>query len=105
MDEIAKQDQPLVQQQAQFTGRANLLNNDLAGMTLQIATLQQLAAQEKNASRQQQLFAEANALSLLATRAEADLLGVNRLVRGIAGPRSALQTRRIPAQANTASQS
>src|SRR5262249_19171506 len=46
MDEISKQDQPLVQQQAQLTGRSNLLNNDLVGMTSQIATLQQLAAQE-----------------------------------------------------------
>src|SRR5207248_3080366 len=97
-------DQPLVQQQAQLTGRANLLNYDVAGMTLQSATLQQLAAQEKNASRQQQLFAEANALSLLATRAEADLLGVNRLLRGVAGQRSALQTRRVQAQESTASQ-
>src|SRR5438094_3017370 len=78
MDEIAKQDQPLVQQQAQLTGRANILNNDLAGMTVQIATLQQLAAQEKNPTRQQQLLADANALSLVALRAESDLLGVNR---------------------------
>src|SRR5262245_8921716 len=103
-DEIAKQDQPLVQQQAQLTGRANLLSNDLANMMAQIATLQQLASQEKNASRQQQLFAQANALSLVAGRMEADLLGVNRLLRGVAGQRSALQTRRVQAQANTASQ-
>lgn len=104
MDEIAKQDQPLVQQQAQLTGRANVLNNDLAGMTVQIGTLQQLAAQEKNVTRQQQFLAEANALSLVASRAEADLLCVNRLLRGVSGQRSALQTRRVQAQANTASQ-
>ncbi len=104
MDDISKQDQPLVQQQAQLTGRANGLNNDLANLTVQIGTLQQLAAQEKNVTRQQQLLAQANALSLVATREEADLLGVNRLLRGVAGQRSALQTRRAQAQANTASQ-
>jgi DNA repair exonuclease SbcCD ATPase subunit len=104
MDELAKQDQPLVQQQSQLTGRANILNNDLANMTVQIGTLQQLASQEKSGLRQQQLLAQANALSLVASRAEADLLGVNRLLRGVAGQRSALQTRRVQAQANTASQ-
>src|SRR5207249_727334 len=57
-----------------------------------------------NPTRQQQLLADANALSLVASRAEADLLGVNRLLRGVAGQRSALQTRRATAQANTASQ-
>ena len=94
MDEIAKQDQPLVQQQAQLTARANLLNDDLLGTSSQIATLQQLAAQEKNRAAQQQLFAETNALSLVAVRIEADLLGVNRLLRGVQGQRTALQTGR-----------
>ena len=67
---------------------------DLLRASSQIATLQQLAAQEKNATRQQQYVAEANALSLIASRVEADLLGVNRLLRGVAGQRSALQARR-----------
>ncbi|MBW8884678.1 MAG: hypothetical protein JF612_07850 [Planctomycetia bacterium] len=104
MDEIARQDQPLVQQQAQLTGRANLLNNELLNASSRIATLQQLATQEKSALRQQQLFAEANALSLVAGRIDADLLGVNRLLRGVAGQRTALQTRRVQAQSSTASQ-
>jgi hypothetical protein len=104
MDEIAKQDQPLVQQQAQLTGRANLLNTDLINTSSRIGTLQQLSAQEKSPLRQQQYLADANALTLVASRMEADLLGVNRLIRGVAGQRSALQSRRVQAQANTASQ-
>jgi hypothetical protein len=104
MDEIAKQDQPLVQQQALLNGRSSLLNSDLLRMSSQIATLQQLAAQEKSPSRQQLYLSEANSLSLLASRAESELLGVNRLQRGVAGQRATLQARRVQAQASTASQ-
>src|SRR5205085_1506642 len=39
IDEIAKQDQPLVQQQAQLSSRAGLLNADLLNTSSQIATL------------------------------------------------------------------
>src|SRR5262249_45065552 len=48
MNEIDRQDQPLVLQQTQLANRANLLNVDLLAYSAQIATLQQLAAKEQN---------------------------------------------------------
>lgn len=104
LDEIAKQDQPLVQQQVQFTSRASLLNTDLLNTSAQITTLQQLAAQEKNATRQQQYYSQINSLSILVGRIEADLFSVNRLLRGVQSQRSGLAARRTQAQANTSNQ-
>ena len=63
-----------------------------------VATLQQLAAQEKNAQRQQQLLAQANSLALVAGRIEADLVGVNGLTRGLQTQRAGLAARRNQAQ-------
>jgi DNA repair exonuclease SbcCD ATPase subunit len=104
IDEIAKQEQPLLTQQAQLATRAGLLNNDLLNFQTQILTLQQLAAQEKNQQLQQQYLSQANSLALLAGRVEADLFGVNRLIRGVQGQRTGLQLRRNQAQSNTQSQ-
>ena len=104
MDDINRQDQPLVQQQTQLGSRASLLNADLLTYSSQITTLQQLAANEKNGTRQQQIFAEINSLSVLVARIDADLLGINRLLRNLQVQRAALQTRRAQAQSSTAAQ-
>ncbi|HEY2410980.1 MAG TPA: hypothetical protein VGI40_01980 [Pirellulaceae bacterium] len=104
VDEINRQDQPLALQQTQLASRANLLNVDLLAYSSQITTLQQLAAKEQNQSRQQQYFAEINSLSLLVGRIDADLLGINRLLRNVQAQRSGLQSRRSQAQSATAAQ-
>jgi hypothetical protein len=104
VDEIAKQEQPLVQQQAQLTARSAGLNSDLINYQSQSLVYQQLAAQEKNVQRQQQLLAQANAFALLASRAEANLLAANRLTRGVQAQRAGLAARRNQAQSNTSSQ-
>src|SRR5437773_10191368 len=44
LDEIAKQDQPMVQQQAQPNARTAVLHTDLLNSQAQIATLQLLAS-------------------------------------------------------------
>jgi hypothetical protein len=102
MDEIDRQDQPLLLQQTQLSNRASLLNIDLLAYSSQITTLQQLATKEQNQSRQQQYLVEINSLSLLLTRLDADLLGINRLLRNLQAQRAGLQTRRSQAQAATA---
>jgi hypothetical protein len=104
VDEINRQDQPLALQQTQLASRANLLNVDLLAYSSQITTLQQLAAKEQNQSRQQQYFAEINSLSLLVGRIDADLLGINRLLRNVQAQRAGLQSRRSQTQAATAAQ-
>jgi hypothetical protein len=104
MDEINRQDQPLVQQLSQLTNRVNLLNADLLAYSAQITTLQQLANNERDRARQQIYIAEINSLSLLAGRIDADLLGTNRLLRTVQGQRAGLQSRRSQAQAATAAQ-
>jgi hypothetical protein len=104
LGEIDKQEQPLVQQQAQLVTRAGALNSDLLGFSTQIATLQQLAAQEQNQGLKQQYLNQINSLALVAGRVEADLLGVNRLLRSVQQQRGSLQVRRNQAQANTVGQ-
>jgi len=104
LDAINRQDQPLMLQQTQLANRANILNNDLATYSSQILTLQQLAANEKNANRQQLYNVEINSLSLLANRIDADLLGINRLLGNLRLQRAGLQTRRVQAQSSTAAQ-
>lgn len=104
LDEIAKQDKPLVQQQAQLGARQTVLNTDLINYQSQIATLQQLASQEKNVQRQQQYLNQANSIALLVTRIEADILGTTRLLAGVQSQRAGLVARRNQSQASTASQ-
>ena len=91
IDEIAKQEQPVVQQQAQLTSRAGVLGTDLIGFQLQIATLQQLAAQQRNGGLQQQYLAQANALAITVGRLEADLLATNGLIPSIRSQRAGLR--------------
>ena len=98
LDSLAKQDLPLVQQQAQLATRANLLNNDRLNYSSQIVGLQQLANQEKNQSLKQQYFNQINSLSLIAGRIEADISGINRLVQGIQTQRNGLVARQNQAQ-------
>lgn len=104
LDSIAKQEQPLVQQQAQLVSRADILNNDLLNFNAQLLTLQQLINQEKNQNLRQQYLNQLNSLGFLASRVEADLLGVNRLLRGVQSQRAGLQARRAQAQTSTAAQ-
>lgn len=104
LEQIAKQDQPLLQQQTQLASRANFLNSDLLNTSSQMATLQQLAAQEKNPMLQQQYYAQINSLSLIASRIDADLFSVNRSLQGIQSQRAGLAVRRNQAQATAANQ-
>jgi len=104
IDDINKQEQPIIQQQTILASRANVLSNDLLGFQSQIASLEQLAAQEKNAQRQQLLLSQANALGLSLARIEANLLAVNRLLANAQRQRAGLQAKRVQAQSNTASQ-
>lgn len=104
IDDINKQDQPIIQQQTVLASRANVLSNDLLGFQSQMASFEQLAAQEKNAFRQQQFLSQASALGLTCTRIEANLLAVNRLLANAQRQRGGLQAKRVQAQSNTASQ-
>jgi hypothetical protein len=104
LTEIDRQEQPLVQQQAQLAARSEALNADLFNYSSQITTLQSLAAKEKDAALRQQYLNQANSLSFLASRVEADLNGANRLWRGLQAQRSGLQARRGQAQASSTSQ-
>ena len=54
-------------------------------------SLEQLAAQEKNVARQQQLLSQANALGFTCARIEANLLAANRLLANAQRQRAGLQ--------------
>jgi hypothetical protein len=104
IDDINKQEQPIIQQQTVLASRANVLSNDLIGFESQVASLQQLASQEKNIVRQQQFLNQASALGLTCARIEANLLAANRLLANAQRQRAGLQAKRVQAQSNTASQ-
>ena len=104
LTDIDKQEQPLVQQQAQLAARVEILATDLVGYSSQILTLEQLAARENDAVLRQQYLNQATSLSLVAGRIEADIFNANRLLRTVQNQRGALQSRRVQAQAGTASQ-
>jgi len=104
IDNINRQDQPLALEQTQLANRANVLSANLLAYSTQITTLQQLANNEKSQTRQQQYVIELNSLSLLAARIDADLLGINRMLRNVQLQRAGLQTRRTQAQAATTAQ-
>jgi hypothetical protein len=104
LDQIARQDQPLVQDLARLGARANVLNADLAAYSVSIGRLQQLAAAEKDPVRKQQYLLEADQVSLLAAQADANLIGVNRLAQGVQAQRAALAARQQQAQNNASSQ-
>jgi hypothetical protein len=104
LDEIAKEDRPLVQQLAQLDARASALNRDLLSYQVEIDRLTRLAAAEKDPARRQQLLFEADRLSIVASRIDADLVAANRLARGVQSQRAALAARQSEAQSNANSQ-
>jgi hypothetical protein len=104
LDQIAKDDRPLVQQLAQLEARAAVLNRDLLAYSAEIDQLSRLAAAEKDPARRQQLLFEADRLAVIANRLDADLLGVNRLARGVQGQRAALAARQAALQNDIAGQ-
>lgn len=105
LDQIAKDDRPLVQQLAQLEARAVVLNRDLLAYQAEINQLNRLAAGENDPARRQQLLFEADRLAVIANRVDADLLGVNRLTRGVQGQRAALAVRQRDLQNDIAGQS
>jgi hypothetical protein len=96
--EIAKDDQPLVQELARLDARARALNRDLLGYESEIGRLQSLVAGEKDPNRRFQLQLEIDRLSLAASRLESDLLSVRRLADGVGAQRAALLARQRKAQ-------
>lgn len=104
LDQIAKEDRPLVTQLAQYEARAGALNRDLLLFQTDIDRLTRAAAAEKDPVRRQQLIAEADRLTIVAARIDGDLVAVNRLARGVQGQRAALATRQTELQNATAVQ-
>ncbi|HEX5106524.1 MAG TPA: hypothetical protein VFV87_22045 [Pirellulaceae bacterium] len=104
LSELGKQDAPLVQELARLDARAAVIRRDLFAYQADIDRLERLAAGEKDPVRRQQLLFEADRLSVVAARIEADLVGVNRLASGVQAQRAALAARAQQAQANTAGQ-
>jgi chromosome segregation ATPase len=103
--EIAKDDQPLVQELARLDARGRALNRDLLAYESQISLLQTQAAAEKDPVRRQSLLFEADRLSLSASRLESDLFSLRRLSDGVQAQRAALVARSRRAQAAAAEQS
>ncbi len=104
IEAINRQEQPLIAQQSQLATQASGLETNLITLSAQIATLQQLATNEKNDALQQQYFAQLNSLSILASRADADLFAVNRSMGNLQAQRNGLQTRRVQVQNSAAAQ-
>ncbi|HZN34241.1 MAG TPA: hypothetical protein VFB80_10495 [Pirellulaceae bacterium] len=104
LEQIAKEDRPLVQQLAQLDSRAAVLNRDLATYQIEIDRLTRLAAGENDPARRQQLLFEADRLAIVASRIEGDLVAANRLGRGVQAQRAALATRQAQAQSNANTQ-
>ncbi len=104
IDAINRQEQPLIAQQSQLATQASALETNLITLSAQLTGLQQLATNEKNDALQQQYFAQLNSLSILASRADADLFSVNRSLGNVQAQRNGLQTRRVQVQASAAAQ-
>ncbi len=104
LDQIAKEDRPLVQQLAQLDARARVLQRDLLAYQAEIDRLTRLAANEEDPARRQQLLFEADRLAIVASRLDGDLLAASRLARGVQAQRTALAARQAQAQASAASQ-
>lgn len=102
--EIAKQDQPLVQELTRLNSRASSLDGTLFVYQSEIDRLQRQAASEKsNALKQQYLF-QADQVALLAAQVSSDLLATNRLLQGVQNQRGALAQRQAQAQSDSANQ-
>lgn len=104
LSDIDRQELPLIQQQTQLGSRVDRLNTDLLNYSVQINSLEQLAAREKDNNLRLQYLNQASALALTANRIQADLYSVDRLLRTLQGQRASLQVRRNQAQASTAAQ-
>ena len=104
LDSIAKQELPLVDQQARLNSQADLLNIELLGYSSQIATLQDLAAKEKDPKLKQNYLFQINSLTFAFSRIDADLLAIGRSVARLQSQRAGLVARRNQAQLATANQ-
>jgi len=104
LDQIAKDDRPLVQELAKLDARGTILNRDLLNYQAEIDRLTRLAAAEKDPVRKQQILAEADRLAIIATRIDGDLVALSRLARGVRAQRATLAARQTQAQNNAASQ-
>ncbi len=102
--EIAKDDQPLVQELARLDTRARTLNRDLLFYDSQIGQLRALAAGEMDPGRRQSYEFEIERLSFAAARLDSDLLSVRRLADGVQAQRAALVARQRRAQVAAADQ-
>lgn len=102
--EIAKDDQPLVQELARLDGRARSLNRDLFAYESEISRLQALASAEMDPNRRLQWEIEIDRLSLAASRLQSDLFSVRRLAEGVQTQRANLLARQRRAQAAAADQ-
>lgn len=97
--EMAKDDQPLVQELARLDARAKALNRDLLFYENEIGRLNALLANEENPSLRFGYQMEIDRLLLASGRLETDLFAVRRLADGVQGQRAALLARQRRAQA------
>lgn len=97
--EIAKQHGPLVQQLARLSAQATILNQNLANYSAEIGRLRALASQTNDPVLKQQYLFDADQLSFSASRAEANLIGVENAATGVQAQRNALVARQQQAQA------
>jgi hypothetical protein len=104
LDEIRKEDQPLVEELARLDARATVINRDLFSYQLEIDRLERAAAREMDPAIRNQILREADRLILIASRIESDLFAVRRLEQGVQSQRAALALRARQAQAGAAGQ-
>ena len=104
LDQIAKEDRPLVGQLAQLEARVRVLQRDLLAYQADIDRLSRLAANEEDPARRQQFLFEADRLAIFASRLDGDLIAASRLARGVQAQRQALAARQAQAQASAATQ-
>jgi hypothetical protein len=102
--QIAKEDQPLVQELARLDARASSLSRDLSFYEGEVVRLQAAAAVEMDPNRRFLLEREAERLLLATGRIEADLIGVNRLGDGVQAQRAGLAARQRKTQVSAAEQ-
>lgn len=102
--EIAKDDQPLVQELARLDARARTLNRDLLVYENEIGRLQAQLPNEMDPGRRQSIQFEIDRLFLASSRLESDLLSVRRLADGVQAQRAGLTARQRRAQTAAAEQ-
>jgi hypothetical protein len=102
--EIAKEDQPLVQDLARLESRSRTLNRDLFTYEAEIGRLQGLIAAERDPNQRFIYEREVDRLFVFASRLESDLVAVGRLIDGVQAQRAALLARQRRAQASAVEQ-